>query len=899
MGIFDLNNAVSDWTRQLKNHQGLEPGHVEELEGNLWDRIDDLLEEGKSEKDAFDIASQKVLSSISELANELYQVHAKKPSKTPPWERTASFFSKMPSSMKIAFRHMKKRKAYAFMNILGLSVSICFSFLIWIYVQDQSSYDQHYENADRIYRVIFDVKHDGVKVPQADIGQPVGPLLKAYYPEVSEKTRLRRIGATNTLAYGEVSIKSSDIFVTDEDFFKVFSAKLIHGKKENALTEPNTVVLTETMAQTLFGRTNVVGEFLTYSGVMPPIQVKVTAVIKDLGNQTHLPMKALISYSTYFDARELNNWLRKSYTYVLLSEANDIASLENQMPLFIEHYMIEELRRRVSPDVKVNLLFQKLTDIYLADEYMGEPYPHGNKANLNILVTIMFFLLIMAAINYVNMATATALERAKEVSIRKVLGSNKKELVFKFMSESILLALFAAAVSLVFVAFLLPYFGELTGLNTQLGVIFSLSNLKLIFSIGLTLGLLAGLYPSVYLARLESKNGIKSSLKRTKRGSWLRKGLIVFEYTIAATLMIWILVVGKQIDFMKTRELGYDKSRLLELKLPDNQSAMAQVAAFLQEVEMLPQVDDALKNAADLASGYGVGSHLMKSPTGEQVNVNLAAISTGYGFAETIGSNYLHGRDFNKNDLEEKGVLINETAMNMYGWGQNPLKAKWLQRDRQGEVTEEWNVVGVVRDFKMGISYDDVSPMIIFLDDRNIPENRVIVNFDRSQLTATVTALSNLWAEHFPDNIFQYELLEDRLDRLYAKEEIFQKLLSTLNIVTVLITILGVIGLISFTTEVKRKEIAIRKVNGAQVESILRLLSNQFLILLIAAFIVAGPIGYFLSKNWLNEYAMHVDLSYSIFVLTFIICLGFTLLAVVYQALKAANANPVLALRDE
>ncbi|OEK05395.1 FtsX-like permease family protein [Roseivirga misakiensis] len=896
---FDLKQQVKHWASRLRSEQGFEPGDIEELEANLWDRIDALLEEGLDEKSAFEKATEKTLSSSRELANEFYKAKSKGKNSQPPWERPTSFVARLPTNFKVALRHMKKRKSYALMNIMGLAVSISFSLLIWIYVQNESGYDRHYRNADRIYRVIFDVKHDGLHIPQADIGQPVGPTMKSDFPEVIEKTRLRRIGATNTFSKGDVSIESTDFFVTDPDFFKVFSAQVLSGNQETALVEPNTVVLTESLAMQFFGRTDVVGETLVYSGVMPPTDVKITAVIKDLGNKTHLPMKALISYSTYFDERELINWLRKSYTYVLLNEQNDVEVLSSKLPAFSDKYLAEVLRQRISPTATVKLHLQPLTEIYLADEYLGEPYPHGSQKNLNILSTIMVFLLVMACINYINLSTATAMERANEVGIRKTLGSSRGSLVFKFLSESILLTFVAGLVALIISALLLPYFSQITGLEMNVWRLFTQTNVIWVLALSLLMGFFAGLYPSLYISRFKPLTALKPGSVGVGRGGWLRKGLIVIQYAIAGSLMIWIFVIGQQVRFAKQREVGFDKSNILELTLPNEQAALQSVDAFLSELNEFPEVRGATKTTFDLTSNYGVGSYLMKSPTGEEVNANLAAISVGYGFVESLGAQFLAGEDFNELKSSEKGVLINQAAMDQYGWNDTPLKVKYLSRDRQGAVTNEWNVIGVVSDFKSGDAFEEVSPLIIFLDDRTIPEMRILVNINLEKPEAFAPQLGKLWERHFPNQFFEFQVIEDRLNMLYAKEETFQELLAVLNLITVFITVLGVVGLISFTTEVRKKEIAIRKVSGARVETIMALLSKQFLILLLIAFAIAGPVGYYLSSKWLADFTLHTKLTAIPIGFTFLVCLLFTIGAISYHSLRAANANPVTALRYE
>lgn len=326
---------------------------------------------------------------------------------------------------------------------------------------------------------------------------------------------------------------------------------------------------------------------------------------------------------------------------------------------------------------------------------------------------------------------------------------------------------------------------------------------------------------------------------------------------------------------------------------------MWSVMAFVPDLRASPKVKGAVRSNADLTLDYGVGSHLMKSPTGETVNANLSAISAGYGFIEGIGVEFLFGRDFDKRNPEEKAVLINESAMNLYGWQNAPLKAKYLSRDRQGSVSGEWNVVGVISDFKMGESYSMPKPLIIFLDDRDRPEMSILVNIEQQEPIAFAPTLGTIWEEHFNDYTFEFELLSDRLARLYTQEETFQELLSILSLLTIFITVLGVIGLISFTTEVRKKEIAIRKINGAMVENILAMISKQFAFLMTLALCLAIPVGYLLSNKWLENYSLHTELTILPLAITVLLCILFTIAAVFYQALKAAKSNPVKALRNE
>lgn len=891
-----LEQQIAAWKKALFKHQGLEPSAIEELEDNLRDRIADYQERGYSEEEAFRLAKEKAMPDPVELADEYYKARTNK-HKTPPWRRRASLFSKAPMHFKIAVRNLAKRRVYAILNIMGLAVSIAAAYLIWLYVQDQSNYDQHFDNAERIYRVIFDVDYEHGKAAQADVGQPVGPTLKADFPEVIEKTRTRRIGGTNTLAKGEVSVESTDFFVTDEDFFKVFSVELSSGNKTSALTEPNTVVISEDLAVTFFGHTDVVGEVLRYSGLRPPMDIKITGVMKDLDPRTHLPFQALISYSTYFDQQELINWLRKSYTYILLNEQNDIESLRSKIPDFNKKYLEEVMARRIN--AKANLLFQPLTDIYLDDEYLGEPYPHGNRQSLNILTTVMIFLLVMACINYINLATARSVDRAAEVGIRKTLGSSRKQLLYQFISEAILIAMLAGILGMLLAIPVLPYYTSVTGILLNPISFFTLQNIVTILLLAISIGLVAGICPAFYLTTFQPHTILKGKFSTSRRGVVLRKSLIVTQYTISAVLIIWILVVSKQIHFMKNRDVGFDKASLIELTMPDEASMLDKFDAFIQQVRNLPNVRQASKTTSDLSSYYGLGAQLMEDPDGLQVSTALAILSVGYNFVETIGAEFVEGRDFDSTNPEERAVLINQAAVEKYGWQGRALEAKYLGRDRQGNVSDKWKVVGVVSDFKLGESYEEAGPIIFYLNNRNIPEIRLMIGIEGQEAIASIPDIARIWERSFEGIPFEYELTEYKHNALYWQEETFMNLLTTLCGIIVFITALGIIGLISFTTELRKKEIALRKVCGARIQSILVILSRQFVALLVLALLIAVPLGYFISDQWLTNFSIHIPLSAWPFALAIPVCFLFTALALVYHALQAARSNPVDALRSE
>lgn len=890
MKDFNLKEAIAVWKKSLWAEQGLEPGVIEELEANLYDRIDEYLEEDYSEEEAFQKAIKKAMPTTRELANEFYKAGNQKQSK-PPWQRNRYVWNRMPMHLKVAIRNFARRKVYTLLNIGGLAVSLCTAALIWFYVQDQSSYDQHYKNAERIYRVNYDVTLSGERVPQADVGQPVGPTLKANFPQVEEFGRIRRIGASNTLETELFKLESTDIFVADTSFLNVFSVPFSNGDRKTALDEPNTIVISESLALLLFGETKVVGRTIRYSGVKPPMNIKVTGVFPDLDRHTHFPFKALVSYGTYFEPSDLANWLRKSYTFIRLDPSNDIKSVESKMPGFSVKYL-KPVFEPLGGEAK--LIFQPLASIYLDDDGFGGPYPLGNKADLQILAAIMVFLLAMSCMNYVNMATARSVDRALEVGIKKTLGSSQVSLMMQFMIEAMLLALVAFLIAMILSVVLFKPYAYITGLDLALRQFLKAENLLRFWGLALLVGVVSGIYPALYLSRFKPGTVLKGKFATGTKGFLLRKSLIILQYAISSVLITGIIVVALQTHFIKNKDIGYTKEGLIVIPMPDDISINHKAYNFIDQVRLMPRIRSAAlaRNGMD---GYHMagGLEVNYAKTGP-VKVALSYIYVGQEFVKTIDAEMVDGRGFSSDFNNEFTFLINETAVEQYGWeAYDQLKWQGWNKD------ENWQCIGVVKDFNLGESYREHKPMMLLHNNYPNIDSKIYIGIANQNLSGTLLDIQTIWEDQFPGHAFDYLFVEDQLNELYKGEDLFLELASILGIIILFVTVVGIVGLISFTTELRRKEIALRKVSGASIQNILTLLSRQFLKLLLLATMVAIPLAYWLSDSWLNNFALRIDISAWTLLLALPICLLLTGLSVGYHSLKAARSNPVNALRME
>ncbi|MFY0592793.1 ABC transporter permease [Roseivirga sp.] len=894
MGVFDLEKALATWRKEILKHPGIEPGFAEEIESNLLDRFEDFVEKGYEELEAFEEGKKKAMPDLQVLASEYYRARSNS-NKKAPWERKTIIMSKLPLFIKASFRNLYKRKGYAALNIFGSVVSISMSFLIWFYVQDQKSYDQHFENADQIFRVIYDVTINGEKIPQADVGQPVGPALMSDYPEVIDVTRIRRIGLVTNLGNGEKKFDTEDVFVADERFFNVFNVELSAGNSATALNEPNTIVISEDLAMRLFGRVDVLGEVVQYSSVMPERDMKITGVMTNLNPHTHIPYQALVSYSTYFYESDLSNWLRKSYTYVELNDAENIDGLRGKMPDFKEKYLDQVFEKIGGEGI---LLFQPLTDIYLDEPYLGEPYPLGDRSNNQILTIVMSFLIFMSIINYVNLATAQSVDRALEVGIRKTLGSSRLSLIFQFLTESVLLALVSGLLALVICVAVLPSFSYISGLDISLNNFLSSRTIITILGFSVLTGLLAGVYPAIYLTSYLPKAVLKGKRSSTRSGGLLRKSLIVIQYVTASTLIISVLVIIAQIRFIKTKEVGFDKDNVIEVSLPNDPNVLKRVGVFVEELRAYPFIRGVANSQQDLNSFRGAGSQQMISPNGEEVRATMSYIEVGAGFFEAIGATMTQGRGFDPKMNNERTFVMNETALKVYGWNENALDVVWQNDYNRNEIVP-WKAIGVVKDFYLGESFNENVPMMIYYASRYGQRTKLFIRIDSEANREAVQQIETLWEAQFSEHPLVFEYVKDKLNRLYKGDERFLDLILCLAGIIVFITIIGIIGLISFTTEQRKKEIALRKICGATVNSILLLLSRQFTVLLTIATVIAIPIGYYLSTEWLSNYAQRINLSLWQIVLAIPICVVFTGVAILYRSFKAARENPIESIRYE
>lgn len=804
--------------------------------------------------------------------------------------------------IKISIRNLLKRRFYSILNLLGLAFSITFSFLLWLYTQDQLSYDKHFENGGRIFRVNADFNMNGKRDIYSNAPRPVGPTFKTEFPEVTEAARIRGYGGLNIHMGKFVDdkrvIKTKEIFIADSTFLNIFKFEFIHGNPKKALSEPNSVVITESMAHKIFGEKEAFGQTVRLVGRSEK-SLKVTGIIKDSNCNTHLPIEALISWSTFPYEHEMTQWYGAHvYTYILLEKNQHISSVEDKIPDFYDKYMKETFE---PSNGTASFIFQPIKDIYLDSEYVWEPYAHGSHRNISTLQLIIVFLIAFACINYVNLATARSVERAGEVGIRKTLGSSKAQLVGQFLTESTLLAVFAGVVSIFMASLFLPFFNDLSSLDIDAGTIIDSTHLFYVLGLSILIGLVSGLYPALNLSSQEILKVLKGKSFTNSKGELLREVLVTAQYVIAAVLISSVLIVSNQTKYIKNKDIGFERENLIVLEVPSDTSVSKNLELFSQKLKNHSNILGTSRSRYSLDAEANQFTPTLENPDGSKFDMGSDLILIDYDFVETIGLTMLSGRNFDKkrSATDNYGMIINETAMKKFGWQDKPLEGKLVtgQKDEEGNDIK-YKVIGVVKDFNLGVSYQTVNPLIIFGNTASDGKN-LFIKMGNGVALETISDIKKSWNESFPLLNLEYRFLDQSLERLYEKEDKFLKLLSLFSIIIIIIASLGIIGLISFTTELKRKEIAIRKVHGAPLKSIVNILTKKFITLLSIANIIAVPAGYYLISLWLENFPHRIDVSLWPYAISLLISLVFTVLAIAYHIIKAAAVNPVHYLRYE
>jgi putative ABC transport system permease protein len=794
------------------------------------------------------------------------------------------------------YRNIISNKFYTILNVTGLGVGFATTILILLYIQDELGYDKHHLKHKRIYRIESDIAVSGKHNLYATAPIPFAPTLKVEMPEVEQFVRLDPIG--NILfRYNESEHYEDNFFLADSTVFEVFTHAFVFGNPEKSLSEPNTIVLTRKTSEKYFGKKNPVGEILISGGGE---NYKVTGVIEDLPGNSHLKYDGLVSISTeaetYSTMKPSRFWRIGAYTFLLLNENASVSDVFDKFPDFYNKYM------KATGDqynVRFTLMATPLAKTHFR-QGLGAERPSGNMAYVTIFSIVAAFILALAAINYMNMATARSANRAKEVGIRKVLGSDRGTLVRQFVSESVILSLIALLIACLLVMILMPDFNDFTGKLLSLNPGRNPAIYLEILLIALTIGLVSGSYPAFYLSSFQPVSVLKGKVSKSgHRSGLLRKVLVVIQFFIAIFMIIGTLIVSEQLSFLRNKDLGFNKENLVVMEIQDNEFRSG-IPAFKDELLRNSDVVSVSNSTGIPGITNWIQTMRIEQKTGMEEQAILLA-QCDYDFAGTLQLQFLQGRNFDKNmgmDALE-AVIINQTAADEFGWGDDAIGKKihfgYGQDNSGGRMMK---VIGVVKDFHFKSLHNVIEPFIFFLQEQ--PSFLLTSRVNNGTLDGSLRFIGQKWTDFGVKQPFNYRIMSETMDEMYVAENKIARLIRIATLITIFIALLGLFGLSSFIAEQKTKEMGIRKIHGATIENILALLYKDFSLLILISFVLAVPIAWWRLSIWLETnfiYYLHPQWYNFVLagILSFVIGLG----TISYYVIKVASRNPVEAIKYE
>lgn len=794
----------------------------------------------------------------------------------------------------IAVRNLARNRFYSLVNIIGLSVGLACSLLIMLYVKDELSFDRFHNNVNRIYRVIGFISLNGQGEKSSSCPFPVAPTLAKDYPDMIEET-VRFFNfqePQHTLRVGDIKLNEQKIFVADSNVFRVFDFPLIKGNPEGVLKHPYSIVITENLAKKYFGNLDVIGKKIKYDGYL---DLTVTGLLENVPSQSHIHFDALISFSTlrkFFGEDLYDNWVwNPNWTYVLLKKGVSPEMLEKRLPEFVQKYYPEHLKPQITH------ILQPLKDIHLHSRYDYEIEANGDSKDINMFIAISLFIIIIASINFMNLSTARSANRAREVGMRKVAGAEKKQLVFQYMAESVILSLISVSIALVMAELFLPYFNSLANKSfseeTLLDPVFLIG----LAVLGVVTGLLSGVYPALFLSSYNPIDVLKGRLSSVARNITLRRSLVIIQFSISVVLIIATFIVIRQLSYMQHADLGFNKDRVLIVPVRPTMTRISQ------------QLVSDLKSRTDVERVTMMNDILGKSHNTHEFNyqglpkgkwIYLPALLVDENFIPAMDMHLIAGRNFSSTTFRDDSlaVIVNESMVKKMNWG-SPEQAIGKSLHTQ---TGNEKVVGVVQDFHSESLINPVTPFVLDMPHRKSKGFwlRYIAiktkNENAGELLAYMNERWNYYTKEFP---FEYFNLDRDLKNQYGAQENLARLISYFSVLGIFIACLGLFALSAYTAEIRNKEIGIRKVMGATVTDVIKLVSADFIKLVLVSNIIAWPVAWVMLHNWLKNFAFRIEIPIAYFFIASGLAFFIAVITVSIQALKAALTDPAQSIKYE
>ena len=803
--------------------------------------------------------------------------------------------------IKTALRSLTKNKGFTAINVLGLALGIASCLLIVFYVYDELSYDRYNTNADRIYRFNEAIKFGGVANDYAVVPAPLASAVKADFPEVEQVTRFRDRGG-NQVKKGNQNILENGMVYADASVFSVFTLPMVYGSPADALKDPHSVVITERAAEKYFNSTNVVGKTLTFNDTA---LYKITGVIKNIPTQSHFNYDFLISMSTLPESRN-DAWFSANFnSYVLLKKGVDHHQFEARLPGFLKQHSAPQLQsilhltfdkfEKSGDYIRLSLI--PLTDIHLRSNAVGELGMNGNIEYVYTFSAIAIFILLIACVNFMNLSTARSASRAREVGVRKVLGSPRKYLIFQFLAESILVTLAGAIIAVIAAWLLLPLFNQMSGKELVITPQIIGWLLPVMFLLIVVIGGLAGSYPAFFLSGFQPINVLKGKLASGFKGGMLRSFLVVFQFSISVFLIIGTLVIYNQLKYIQSKDLGYNRDHVLVV---NNVFTLGDKAnAFKQEIKQLSGVQNATLTGALPTDNYGNSSSFFKDPVIDQKRSVMAQYWTvDEDYIPTLKMKLIAGRNFSKDmGTDSTAIIINEAAAKQLAFA-NPInQLLYAPQDNLVTKLKAYHIIGVIKDFNFRSLRENVTPLLLLLDQNT---GALSVRISSANIPSLLDQVKNKWAAFAPKQEFNYSFMEADFDALYRSEQRIGTIFITFTTLAIIIACLGLFGLAAYAAEQRTKEIGIRKVLGASMSTIVAMLSKDFIKLVLIAIVIAVPLAWWSMNKWfLQDFAYRQDIQWWVMASAGTTAILIAFITISFQSIRAALTNPVKSLRSE
>ncbi len=799
--------------------------------------------------------------------------------------------------LKIALRNLLKFKAYSFINIFGLAIGIAACIMILLFINDELSYDRNNLKADQIYRVHTAARLAGNESNLAVSPAPLGKTLVNDFPEVIQYVRLMP-NRTMLIRYKDNVFNEANFYWADSTLFDVFTIPFIQGDPQTALAQPHTIVITQRLAKKYFGNEDPMDKIMNFEDGTP---YTIKGVVKDCPHNVHFHYDIFASMAS-LGLGDTPFWVANSFhTYIVLKKGVPGSQLTAKLPAFVEKYAGPQLRELFQTSYEEILKsgsryefhMQPLTDIHLTSHLDYELEPNSDIKYIYIFSVIALFILLIACINFMNLSTARSMLRSKEVGIRKVLGSNKSQLIKQFLTESVLMTFIAVVIAIALVEIFLPSFNSLAGKELHTSYFSNYLALPALFVAVIAVGLIAGSYPAFFLSSFKPVTVLKGKLNGAG-GTWLRSGLVVFQFAISIVLFIGTFIVYGQLKYVQEKNLGFDRDHVLVITRAWALEKQSQT--FKEELKKNSHIISA--SNSDNLPGRNFGQTVFR-PEGTQSSQQyiLSVMSTDYDFAETMKLQLTGGRYFSRDfAADTQVVVLNESAVKHMGI-KDPVGKRVILPGRTPDQNVFYKIIGVLKDFHFESLHQKIRPLAVVLDKGETAF--LPVRISAGDVSGSVGFIESEWKKFVPGKPFEYFFLDDDFNNLYESEQKTGEIFTVFSVLAIFIACLGLFGLAAFTAERRTKEIGIRKVLGASIPGIVVLLSREFTKWVLLANIIAWPLAYYFMNSWLQNFAYRIDMGWGIFLLSAVIALIIALFTVSFQAVKVAVANPVRALRSE